>query len=127
MKPEDLRINALVWCENEYFTIVEISDRLIGIKSEDGDFHVACKYLHPILLTEDILLGCDGITKNKHFVNRYNYEDSNLYFSIEDGDWDNPCLDVFMGGTYLTCIEYVHELQDIIKVLMKQNLKVNLC
>ena len=85
---------------------------------------ISDKRIKPILLTEEILLNCEGIVKNK---DKYYYDDSRLYFSIEDNNWEDPCLDIFMGGQYLTCIEYVHELQDIVKVLMKENLKIKLC
>lgn len=131
---KDIRIGSLLLIEGRIIEVGKISGKSISWELHKDKFSIwnpfiliSDKRIKPILLTEEILLSCEGITKNVYFEDRYNYDESNLYFSIEDNHWDEPCLDVFMGGHYLTCIEYVHELQDIVKVLMKEEIKIKLC
>lgn len=80
----------------------------------------------PIPLTEEILLKCEGIIKHTTIENRYLIEDSNYSFHIEDGDWENPCLDVFINGMYIICVEFLHTFQNLIYILTNQELEINL-
>lgn len=127
MEIEDIRIGSLLAIENTVIKVGKIDRSFISWEVHKDMFNpfipISDKRIKPILLTEEILLSCEVIVKNN---DKYNYDESRLYFSVEDDNWEDPCLDVFMDGKYLTCIEYVHELQDIIRILMKENLKIKL-
>lgn len=128
MEIDDLRVGSIVQlrCGN-IIKIDRVNGKFVEVFFNSKSYHSYHKHnISGVLLTEEILLSCEGIVKNE-LTGHYDYDDSLLHFSIEDNNWDDPCLDVFMGGQYLTCIEYVHELQDIVKVLMKENLKIKLC
>jgi hypothetical protein len=70
--------------------------------------------IEPVLLTEQWLLDF-GFKKRK---NRYFFDDW-IIVQIEDGNWDNPSLDFFIKRDfhkkkrYVTCVQYVHELQNL--------------
>lgn len=87
---------------------------------------VALELLQPIPLTEEIFLSVEGVVKHPTIENKYELEDYGIYFNIEDGYWDEPSLDIFVGGTYITCVEYVHELQNTMYWLIREELKIKL-
>lgn len=116
MNSNEFRIGNLVYHDNkkEYYRISE-------------GYDIDCGYNYePIQLKEEILLKCEGIIKHATIENRYLLEDSNYSFHIEDGDWGNPCLDVFIDGMYIICVEFLHEFQNLIYTLTNQELEIEL-
>ena len=80
----------------------------------------------PIPLTEEILLKF-GFYKSEISGEHFYFNPELLIkVRIEDGYWEEPSLDVFLGLNYITCIEFVHELQNLIFALTKEELKINL-
>lgn len=60
-------------------------------------------------LTEEILLKCGFENK----PNSFDYIlDDWIELKLEDDDWSFPSFDVFVKGTYVTCLSQLHELQN---------------
>ena len=75
-------------------------------------------------LTEDILLKIKGISKTSKTCYELKYSD--ITFHIEDGNWGEPSLDILKGGVYITCVEYLHELQNVIYYLIREELEIKI-
>ena len=60
-------------------------------------------------LTEEILLKCGA--ENKPNSCDYILDDW-IELRLEDDYWHNPSFDVFVKGTYVTCLGQLHELQN---------------
>ena len=75
-------------------------------------------------LTEDILLKIKGVSKTSKTWYELKYSD--ITFRIEDGNWDEPSLDILKGGVYITCVEYLHELQNVIYWFLREEIEVEL-
>ncbi len=67
-----------------------------------------------------------GVKLTREKLESYDFErrgDGNFYYedyiklSLEDDDWDDAAFDVFIRGTYITCIEFEHQLQNLLDVL----------
>lgn len=117
MKKEELRIGNLV----DRGVVYELRNTVARIHYNDRYSLIDYEDLKPIPLTEKLLLSFGGIMQV--LEGKYIDNNSDLTFSIEDNDWDNPCLDVIMNGRYVTCVEYVHELQNIVKEITKEDLQ----
>lgn len=76
-----------------------------------------------VKLTEDIILSIKGMVKDPNSNHKYILEDSDFTFGIEDGYWEEPSLDIFLNGMYLTCVEFLHELNNVIFWLTRENLE----
>ena len=122
---EELRIGNYVFnAEDEpyFFKVEEIKYKYgrLGVVYRDG----SCWNSEPefISLTEDILLKIKGVSKASKTC--YELDESNVCFKIEDGNWDEPSLDILKGGVYITCVEYLHELQNVIYYLIREELEI---
>lgn len=64
----------------------------------------------PIKLTEQLLLEIECVKKGLDcdFI-----VDDFLLLRLEDEDWSDVSFDVYKDGAYLTCIQYLHELQNL--------------
>ena len=76
----------------------------------------------PIKLTEEILLKIKGVSKTSKTWYELKYSD--ITFRIEDGNWDEPSLDILKGGVYITCVEYLHELQNVIYWFLREEIEL---
>ena len=115
MKANELRIGNYVYY---VFTSGNKEDHIFDI----GDFeHIAIhepakEIYQPIPLTEEWLVkfGFDKVTDFE-----FSIDDSYLTLKVEDDNWDELCMDVFIMTLdmhkpfYITCIEYVHQLQNL--------------
>lgn len=117
MKANELRIGNWVYFHDGVFKIEPLT--IFNISNEPQNYN-------PIPITEGILLKCEGIIKHPIIKNRYLLEDSKYSFHIEDGDWDNPSLDVLIGGRYIICVEFLHNFQNLIYALTNQELNIEL-
>ena len=43
--------------------------------------------------------------------------------TIEDNYWIEPSLNILIDGKYITCIEFIHELQNIVYYLTGKELQ----
>ena len=127
MKIEELRIGNYIFdveVEPYFFKVEEIKDKYgnLGVVYRDG----SCWSSEPefISLTEDILLKIKGVSKTSKTWYELKYSD--ITFRIEDGNWDEPSLDIFKKGEYITCVEYLHELQNVIYWLIREEIEVEL-
>lgn len=122
MTVEELRIGNYVSTGNgvayseEKVTSIEtfVSEQFkIGFNNR-VDVKYYCDDIKPIPLTEQWLFDF-GFKKNH---NKYFFDDW-IILEIEDGDWLDPSLDVFIKRPhqkekcYLTCVFSVHELQNL--------------
>jgi len=121
MRTEELRIgNYLLGYDNSYFTWDYKHFDLCSKGIDTDELGI------PIPLTEEILLECEGIIKHPTIKNRYELEDYGIYFNIEDGNWDEPSLDVLINGMYIICVEFLHEFQNLMFAITGQELKIEL-
>jgi len=121
----ELRLGNWVTIKDyEYFQVKKIDEKLV---EDELGFMYSIFGLLPIQLTEEMLLKCKGIIKHPTIENRYVLKGSDISFNIEDGDWNEPSLDVLFLGSYITCVEFVHELQNLIFALTNQELEIELC
>ena len=127
MNLKNLRIGNKLYWEDEVVEVVEIH--------KDCFYIEYCKYgalkrtvidVRPIKITENLLLDVKSVVKHPSIKNTYLLVDSNYSFNIEDGDWEDPSLDILLCGTYTTCIEYLHELQNLIFELIREELDIDL-
>ena len=127
MNLKNLRIRNKLYWEDEVVEVVEIHKDCFYIEH--------CKYgtlksttidVRPIKITEKLLLDVKSVVKHPSIKNTYLLVDSNYSFNIEDGDWEDPSLDILLCGTYITCIEYLHELQNLIFELIREELDIDL-
>ena len=100
----------------------------VDFKNNPGDLLEFNTYnpFKPITLTEEILLKIKGIEKHKSIKDRYVLKDSPYSFHIEDGFWNEPSLDIMKNGMYIICVEHLHELQNTMFWLLKEELTVTL-
>lgn len=127
MNLKNLRIGNKLYWEDKVVEVVEIHKDCFYIEH--------CKYgtlkstvidVRPIKITEKLLLDVKSVVKHPSIKNTYLLVDSNYSFNIEDGDWEDPSLDILLCGTYITCIEYLHELQNLIFELIREELDIDL-
>ena len=123
---EELRIGNYVFnAEDEpyFFKVEEIKYNYgrLGVVYRDG----SCWDSEPefITLTEDILLKIKSVFKTSKTWYELKYSD--ITFHIEDGNWDEPSLDIFKKGEYITCVEYLHELQNVIYWLIREEIEID--
>lgn len=76
--------------------------------------------LEPIVLTKNILI---DVLKFEQIGEDNSFSDGGLVkIVLEDDNWDDIAFDVYFNGTYFNCISYVHELQNIYKVINNEDL-----
>ncbi len=128
MKKNDIRIGNNLLLYGEVVKVTEIGfkndDYYLRIEGNKNGYYI--DQFEPIKLTEEILLKCEGIIKHPTIENRYLLEDSNYSFHIEDGDWDNPSLDILINGMYIICVEFLHEFQNLYWALCRKELEIEL-
>lgn len=120
MKVQDLRVGNLLTYNNKDFKVLEIHQGKIKAQSNKGIVEFNLSELQPVILTEQRLIEW-GFTKSEITKGKYYVEDY-LEFTIEDNDWDNPSLNIFIDGKYITCVEFVHELQNLYYALTNEEL-----
>lgn len=120
MKIQDLRVGNYVWLQKNWDKkIYQIDSGYDIYKLDESD----CADVSEIEITEDILLKCENIVK----INEFEFcVDEYITLKIEDGDWEDICVDVYMKGIYITCIVYVHELQNLFKSINGNELTLKL-
>lgn len=74
---------------------------------------------YAIPLTEDWLLRFGCVKKGGSFLL------DNIKLVCEDNNWKEPAIDVFYNTAYLTCIEYVHQLQNLYFCLTNTELTIH--
>lgn len=127
MRIEELRVGNYVLHNDKIIEIYNIISDYNGVNMHmDYLYYIDIPELKPIQLTEEILLKCEGIINHPTIENRYELEDYGIYFNIEDGYWDEPSLDVLINGTYITCVEFLHQLQNLYFALTNQELNIEL-
>ena len=72
---------------------------------------------------DEVILDLPQITKNtlknlgfKHMFSNEFYLKP-LLLKLEDNNWDEVAMEVFINGGYVTCIQYEYELENIINSL----------
>jgi len=78
--------------------------------------------LFPIMLTRTILINA-GFKKNSG-SNVFILDDW-ITLTLEDDNWEEPSFDVYVKGTYITCVESVHELQNFYKGITMNELDMD--
>ena len=114
MRVQDLRIGKWI---NDRCLDVEINPSIM-VNILQGlylDFYT------PILLAEQILMKF-GLSKSALTDGKFYFE-NHLEFTIEDNDWDDPSLNIIIDGKYITCVEFVHELLNIVYYLTGKELQ----
>ena len=111
MKASELRIgNYIQFRHTETPVKITLGDFVREYKNEHLEDY------EPIPLTEEWLVKF-GFEKVTDF--QFSIDDSYLTLKVEDDNWDELCMDVFIMTLdmhkpfYITCIEYVHQLQNL--------------
>jgi len=136
MKAQDLMVGNLVLDRGgktlriDYFEQDKVCMEMEGSYLNPYPLHPLTEYfeyLQPIILSEEILLKC-GFDKKKHtYSDRYILDDFELerqgvnYACVVWCGEDAPHLTIFIGHC-----EYLHELQQLYKILTKQELGIKL-
>lgn len=128
IKAGDIMIGNWVMFENTTHVVTEISETLIAtrwIKSKDKYIHTLSD-LRPIPLTEDILLKAGF---RKHKMSGY---DTHFIYSLFIGGETigitaiyNADFSIMLHGV-ARGVKYLHRLQNIIKFITGNELKINL-
>lgn len=76
-----------------------------------------------IKLTREILIGAVflEISNSNTFVFQ-NY----IKLVLEDNDWNDVSFDVYVNENYITCLSFLHELQNLIYSLTKKESEIEL-
>ena len=120
MKIQDLSVGNYVWLHKEGTKkIYQIDSGYDLYKLDESD----CADISPIDITEEILLKCEEIFKVGEFTFCI---DDYITLKIEDNDWEDVCVDVFIKGIYITCVTSLHELQNLFKSIGMNHLTFNL-
>lgn len=120
MKIQDLRVGNYVWLHKDGGKkIYQIDSGYDLYKLDESD----CVDISPIEITESILLKCENIVQ----INEFEFcIDEWITLKIEDNDWEDVCVDVYLKGIYVTCLSSINELQNIYYSLVPNELKFNL-
>ncbi len=110
--------------ENAYFEIEELKKDAVQFKGfHTGEYY---KDLKPIKPTEEWLLKL-GFEKIKDY--KFSLDEGYIILEVEDKNWEYLCLDVFIHTAdmikpfYITCLEHVHQLQNLYYALTGQELE----
>lgn len=103
-----------------------INDRGLSVKITPSIMVNILKGLYldcykPIPLTEQVLMKF-GLSKSAITDGKFYFE-NHLEFTIEDNYWIEPSLNILIDGKYITCVEFVHELQNIVYYLTGKELQ----
>ena len=113
MKVKDLRIGNFI---NDRGLSIRINPSIM-VNILQG-LYLDC--YKPIPLTEQIFMKF-GLSKSAITDGKFYFE-NHLEFTIEDNYWVEPSLNVLIDGKYITCIEFVHDLQNIVYYLTGKEL-----
>ena len=125
MKATELRIGNYLNGRRGHVVVTEIrTNNSVKIHDNTSSFYVGI-CLIPIELTEDWLLKL-GFEHNDYY-NNYKVKAGDYFNSVKWGDeenewwYNNDSSDA--GCYYVSCIKYVHELQNLYFAINKQELK----
>ena len=81
-----------------------------GVVDKSFRYKDNCRNYKLIPLTKETLLelGAEQIKDKNEF-----HFDNFIYLKLEDDDWTEPAFNVTMRATYITCISFVNELQNL--------------
>ena len=131
IKIEDLRIGSIVWdtVANQMFRIDEFTEYGKSITLRDGVMIIRQeKHLDPIPISKDILVNMFGYKQVEDNENILVARDGGYYDSFQCSLCYSLKEKVFIvnsnpyDGHEIPC-EYVHQLQDIHKVVLGEDLK----
>lgn len=135
---KDLMIGNIICLNGFHFSIVKSIDDH-GIELFDNENYYPHDKILGVIITDEILniLGFYCIETNKKSMMDVEYINKvwsyNGWFNIEKEDQDihaecvkynikyseEDSFDVFINGNYITCISFVHELQNLFKLTHK--------
>lgn len=129
MRKEELRLGNYAKFKDKEVIVFTLGERFMEYAIEKDDEFIYCEAyedIEPIQITEEILLKIEGVEKDKNQPDRYILKDTYYTFEIEDGYWEHPCIDIMKNGVYIICVEFLHELQNTMFWLLKEELKIEL-
>lgn len=97
-----------------------IDDYYLRVEGNKNGYYL--DQFEPIELTEEMLLKCGF----ENFEGRFTHEDCDFILECEDNYWEEPSIDVIFEGKYLTCVEKLHQLQNLFYCLVGEELNVKL-
>lgn len=128
MKAQDLRLGNFVIAKNEIIKIIEFRES--SVLGENDNCLISClpSLMKPIELTEVILIHLFGNPRtNGNKFDIYNIPTSGI--EIQDrrkSALPTPTICIVKFGVHICDIKYLHELQNILYYLTKQELEIDL-
>lgn len=126
INPLELRINNLVYGVSDRIETVYgvVGDKVYTLhpKLETDPFENHFKDISPIPLWREIMdkVAAKETGKNKFVISKW------LELVLEDDNWSDPSFDVYINGTYITCVQYLHQLQNLYHILAGQELEITI-
>jgi hypothetical protein len=128
MKAQDLRLGNFVIAKNEIIKIIEFRESFVLGENDNSLIRCLPSQMKPIELTEIMLIHLFGKSRtNGNKFDIYNIPTSG--FEIQDrrkSALPTPTICIVRFGVHICNIKYLHELQNILYYLTKQELKINL-
>lgn len=127
MKANELRIGNYLYNGQGYVVVDEIylNEIKVTILEDSPAMFEECE-IQPIPLTEEWLekFGFRKIADYSFCLDEF------LTLEVEDGDYENLCLDVYIENAttvhpvYITCLSYTHQLQNLYFALKGEELEI---
>ena len=126
IQANEIKPNNIIDTPYGIATVYGISKDCVQITLKDNEsiFDFDLEDAKPIELTEDILLKCGFVKKNKK--NEYFELDEWITLTEEISEEKPVSFDFRCKNTYLTCISYLHQLQNLYFALTQTELEINL-
>lgn len=128
MKAQDLRLGNFVIAKNEIIKIIEFRESFVLGENDNSLIRCLPSQMKPIELTEDMLKWLFGKPRtNGNKFDIYNIPTSGI--EIQDrrkSAMPTPTICIVKFGVHICDIKYLHELQNILYYLTKQELEINL-
>lgn len=128
--PNEIRIGNLVYCGDKVREVRGVYSNSIDLLVEPCQRYtqaVKNDRIYQIPLTEEWLVKM-GFKKVNNYGEgiSFTFDNSFLILVLEDNNWLDPSMDVYIKGMYVTAISSVHQCQNLIFVLTGQELKIEL-
>jgi hypothetical protein len=116
LKANELRLYNLVECFGSIDYVKCVNEQRVGHISLGQFSSIEFDLINPIPLTEDWLLKFGFGNHRDDFVYK------GLRFSRHE-DSNDPCIKIACGGLWIG-LDYVHELQNLVQVLLNEELTI---
>lgn len=122
MNANELRIGSYVMHRDNMVVVTEIKQEHIKYKKvfNDGDWDYLSN-IHPIPLTEEMLLKCGF----EHNYNAYYGPKNNKEFNLKIAEHDGV-YQIAITAYFILEVKFIHQLQNLYFVLTGKELEVNL-